>query len=107
MAYMILNETFKVSQSDEVKSKIATIHQFLNINDALQEKRKEWILGFPQYIENSKTGSYGVYQINPEQEIIVTYLSAIQATPILQQLIKFKNKAQHVAALLVSMLLQL
>lgn len=37
----------------------------------------------------------------------MTYYSPVRAQPILLQLVRFKSKAQHVAALLLSMLLQL
>ncbi len=83
------------------------IHKYLDIDDALKEKRKEWILGTPQHIENSKTGSHGVWNVNVEQEYVLTYFSPVRAQPILLQLLRFKTKAQHVAALLLAMLLQL
>lgn len=35
------------------------------------------------------------------------YISPVRSNPILMQVYRFKSKAQHVAALLVSMLLQL
>jgi hypothetical protein len=96
-----------VNQSDGIKPIINVIHKYLNINDHLRNKRKEWILGIPQHLENSKTNSYGIWGVNIEQEYILTYFSPVRAQPILLQLVRFKSKAQHVAALLLSMLLQL
>ena len=64
-------------------------------------------MGIPQYIENSKTSSYGHWNVNIDQEYILSYYSPVRAQPIFLQLMRFKNKTQHVAALLLSMLLQL
>lgn len=86
---------------------ISSIHKFLDIKDDLQPLRVEWILGFPQYVEHPKTGSYGIFGINPDQDMVVNYVSAVRATPILQQLIKYKAKQSYISVLLVSMLLQL
>jgi hypothetical protein len=41
------------------------------------------------------------------EDLTVNFISAIGNAPILQQLIKFRTKAYHVAVLLLSMLLQL
>jgi hypothetical protein len=67
MAFLILYEAAKVSQSDGIKPIINVIHKFIEIDDKLRAKRIEWIIGFPQYIENSRTGSYGVYGLNVDQ----------------------------------------
>jgi hypothetical protein len=107
MSYLILHETAKVNQSDGVKPIINAIHKFLGINDNLKARRIEWVLGIPQHIENLKTGSYGIWSVNIDQEYILTYYSPVRMSPIFLQLIRFKTKAQHVAALLLSMLLQL
>jgi hypothetical protein len=64
-------------------------------------------LGIPNYIENPKTSSYGQWNVNVDQEFILAYFSPVRHQPILNQLVRFKNKTQHVAALLLSMLLQL
>lgn len=106
-AYLILVETGKVSQSDDIKPIIASAHRFLAIKDDFEQLRVEWLIGFPQYIENPRTNSYGVYGINPDQEVILNYVSPVRSHPLLQQLVKFKSRAQHVACLLLSMLLQL
>ena len=83
------------------------MHKFLEIKDDYAQLRIDWLIGFPQYVENIKTLSYGVYNINPENETIINFVSPVRAFPIPQQLVKFKNKAQHVACLLLTFLLQL
>jgi len=106
-AYLILVETGKVTQSDEIKPIISTIHKFIDIKDEWQENRLTWLIGFPQWVENPRTMSYGIYGIYPDQDTVVNYFSPIRAPPLTQQLIKFKNKMQHVGALLFSFLLQI
>lgn len=49
-AYLILIETGKVGQSDEIKPIITTILRFLEIKDDYQEHRLSWLIGFPQYL---------------------------------------------------------
>lgn len=39
--------------------------------------------------------------------MILNYISPVRALPLTQQLIKFKSRAQHVACLLLALLLQL
>lgn len=46
---------------------VSIIHKYLEIEDGLRQKRKEWILGIPQYIENSKTSSFGQWNVNIDQ----------------------------------------
>jgi hypothetical protein len=67
MAFLILYEAAKVGQSDGIKPIVTVIHKFLDIDDKFKQKRLEWIIGFPQYIENPKTGSYGIYGLNVDQ----------------------------------------
>lgn len=50
MAFLILYEAAKVSQSDGIKPIINVIHKFIEIDDHLRSKRIEWIIGIPQYI---------------------------------------------------------
>jgi hypothetical protein len=56
-----------VSQSDEIKPIVASVYRFLEIKDDFEQMRVDWLIGFPQYIENARTSSYGVYGINPDQ----------------------------------------
>ena len=84
-----------------------SVLQFLQIKDDFAQLRVDWLIGFPQYVENPRTSSYGVFGINPEQEVILNYISPVRPPPLTQQLIKFKSRAQHVACLLLSLLLQL
>ena len=107
VGYLLLYNSGKVSQSDQVKPIISSIHEFLNIEDEIKESRLRWILGFPRFIEHETSNSYGSYGIHPESEPIIQYFSPLAALPVLQQVVKFRTKAPHVAALLVSMLLQL
>lgn len=106
-AYLALVQTSKVNQSDDVKPIIFAMHKFLEIKDDYSQLRVDWLIGFPQYVENIKTLSYGVYNINPENETIINFVSPVRALPIPQQLVKFKIKAQHVASLLLTFLLLL
>lgn len=106
-AYLLLFEISKVTQSDEVKPFIASLLRFLEIKDEMCQLRVDWLFGFPQWAENLRTGSYGVFGINPEQDVLLNYVSAVRASPLTQQLVKFKNKAQHVASLLLTLMLQL
>jgi hypothetical protein len=39
MAFLILNEAAKVSQSDNIKPIVAVIHKYLSIEDNLKQKR--------------------------------------------------------------------
>ena len=50
--YLLLYNTNKVSQSDQVKPMIAGIYEFLNIDDDIKDQRLKWILGFPRFIEH-------------------------------------------------------
>lgn len=59
------------------------------------------------YVENTRTTSYGIFGTYPDQDHVVTFVSPIRGIPLTQQLIKFKNKMQHVGALLFSFLLQM
>ena len=65
------------------------------------------MIGYPQYIENSRTNSYGIFGTYPDQDTIVNFVSPIRASPLTQQVVKFKSKLQHVGALLFTLLLQL
>lgn len=107
LGYLLLYNCNKVNQSDHVKPIIASIHEYLNIDDENKANRLNWILGFPRFIEHEKSNSYGSYGIHPESQPIIQYFSPLATIPILQQVVKYKQKAPHVAALLVSMLLQL
>lgn len=106
-AYLILVETGKVTQSDEVKPIISAVLRFLEIKDDFSKDRVSWLIGFPQYVENPRSGSYGIFGIYPDQDVIVNYVSPIRAQPLPQQVIKFKSKFQHVGSLLFTLLLQL
>ena len=106
-AYLLLNEINKVSQSDEIKPIIASAFKFLQIKDDFEKERVFWLVGFPQYTEGLRTNSFGVFGINPDQDQILNFVSAVRMTPFTQHLIKFKSRAQHVAALILTMLLQL
>ncbi len=50
MGFLLLTNCSNVQQSDQVKPIIASIHEYLKIDDALKEKRVEWIIGFPTYV---------------------------------------------------------
>ena len=39
MAFLILNEAAKVSQSDNIKPIVAVIHKYLSIEDNIKQKR--------------------------------------------------------------------
>lgn len=108
VAYLLLHNCAKVTHSDSVKPVISAIHQFISMQDESvpRKQRVQWILGFPQFIQQNRTNSFGMYEISPENEV-VNYISAVGNAPILQQLIRFKSKAQHVTVLLLSMVLQL
>lgn len=107
MGYMLLNKSSSVNQSDHVKPVIASIHEYLSIDDALRPLRVEWLIGFPYYIEHERTGSFGSYGIHPDTDYILNYVSALGQPSILQQITKFKAKTQHVAALLIIMILDM
>ena len=107
MGYLLLNKCAGVNQSDQVKPIVASIHEYLEIDDDLKKLRLEWILGFPYYIEHERTGSFGSYGIHPDTDPILVYVSALGLSSVLQLITKFKTKTQHVAALLISMVLQL
>ena len=107
MGYLLLNKCAAVNQSDQVKPIVASIHEFLRVNDDLAKLRVEWILGFPYYIEHERSGSFGSYGIHPDTDPILNYVSALGLPSVLQLITKFKAKTQHVAALLISMVLQL
>lgn len=66
LGYLLLYNSSKVSQSDQVKPIISSIHEYLNIDDEIKESRLRWILGFPRFIEHEKSNSYGSYGIHPE-----------------------------------------
>lgn len=65
LGYLLLVNCAKVNQSDQVKPIIASIHEFLNIDDEMKDKRVGWILGFPKFIEHDKENAYGSYGIHP------------------------------------------
>lgn len=50
MGYLLLSKSASVNQSDQIKPIVASIHEYLNIDDDLKQMRVEWILGFPYYI---------------------------------------------------------
>ena len=58
-------------------------------------------------MEHERTGSFGSYGIHPDTDPILLYVSALGLPSVLQLITKFKAKTQHVAALLISMILQL
>lgn len=105
--YLLLVEIGKVSQSDEVKPIIASALKFLEVKDDYEPHRLGWLVGFPHYNEGLRTNSFGVFGINPDQDAILSYVSPLRAPSLPQHLIKFKNRAQHVAALLLTLMLQL
>ena len=106
-AYLILVEANRVTQSDEIKPIVAAILRFVEIKDEYQKDRINWLIGFTQYCQNPRTNSYGIFGIYPDQDTILNFVSPIRALPLPQQLFKFKNKLQHVACLLFTLLLQL
>jgi hypothetical protein len=90
-----------------VKPIVATVLRYLEIKDEHQKDRLTWLIGFPQYVENPRSGSYGIFGIYPDQDVLVNFVSPIRAQPLPQQLVKFKSKLQHVGSLLFALLLQL
>ena len=54
MGYMLLHNCSNVQTSDNLRPVIASMHEYLNIEDELKLKRASWILGFPTFVEHSK-----------------------------------------------------
>lgn len=65
MGFLLLSNCSNVQQSDQVKPIIASILEFLKINDDLREKRVEWIIGFPTYVEHAREKGFGSYGCIP------------------------------------------
>lgn len=73
MGYMLLLNCSSVQQSDQLKPIISSIHDYLNINDDLREKRHYWILGFPQYVYHFKEKGYGSFGCSPNSDPAVKF----------------------------------
>ena len=79
LAVLILKGLCK-SNHEEARPFLEALTYFLNINDSLQPKRIEWILGFPQpLIHSIRNGqdSFGMYGNNAIDDLIYTYESPL------------------------------
>ena len=79
MAVLILRGLNK-SNFDEARPFLEAMAYFLNINDYLQTKRIEWVLGFPQPIAQTiRDGpdSFGMFGNNSIDDLVYNYESTI------------------------------
>ena len=106
VALILLKESAKVSQSDQIKPIITSIFEFLEIEDCFSKPRLKWIIGYPNLIYHSQSNSFGSYGINIKTSPIIEYYSPLDNTLCIFSIIaKFRFKAVHVMALLLTMIL--
>lgn len=107
MGFLLLNGATKVTHSDHAKPIIASIYEFLNVEDEIKRDRFNWIIGFPIYIEHQKSNLYGSYGIYPESDSMISFVSAVGPISILELIVQSRGKTPHSPALFISMILQL
>ena len=96
---------------DDVKPYLEAMSYFVTVGDFLQQKRIEWIFGYPQPIVNSMTygsDSFGIYGNTSLEDLVVSYetpLSVENSTSVLNLILQNRKKFENLCIVCVRQLL--
>lgn len=100
LAVMILKGLNKAN-FEEARPFLEAMTYFLNINDSLQPKRVEWVLGFPQPIQQSTRNgqeSFGMYGNNSIDDVVYNYDSTLgveHGTSVLNLILQNRKRLEN------------
>ena len=100
LALMILRGLNKAN-FDEAKPYLEAMTYFLNINDSLQRRRIEWMLGFPQPVSQpirNAPDSFGMYGNTAIDEVVYNYETTVnlsEGTSVLNLIIQNRRRLEN------------
>jgi len=96
---------------DDAKPYLEALTYFLNINDYVQNKRIEWILGFPQpalTVTRHELDSYGLYGNSSLDDVIINYDTTIHSdgcTSVINLILQNRKKQENLAIMCLRQIL--